>query len=133
MSEFHLIDVVFNDEDVLVQSLKEMGYTPITSVHAKPLHGYQGDKREQKAHIIIPRSQVGSASNDVGFERVGNGFKLHASEFDHQWRSGQKLKTLNKKYAEHKIGKEILKSGKYRITSRKENKNGQVEINLVVR
>jgi hypothetical protein len=101
--------VVFNDEDVLVQSLKEMGYTPITSVHAKPLHGYQGDKREQKAHIIIPRSQVGSSSNDVGFERVGSNYKLYASEYDSTWRVGRKIKKLNKLYVENKLKKEISK------------------------
>ena len=103
ISEFHIVLTKFNDKDILLQSLKEMGYKPV--VYDKPvnLYGYRGDKREQKAHIIIPRSQVGKASNDVGFEKDKGNYVLHASEYDHKWRTGERIKTLNKTYAEKKI------------------------------
>jgi len=36
-------------------------------VDAQALEGYEGRKRPEKAHIILPRRQVGSGSNDLGF------------------------------------------------------------------
>ncbi len=130
MSEFHVIETKFKDEPVLVQSLKEMGYQP--EIHSKPtnLRGYQGDERSQKAHIIIPRKQVGGASNDVGFERVKKGFVCHASQYDEPWRNGNRIKTLNKKYAENKLIKEVNRTTKFNILSRKDREDGKIEIQL---
>jgi len=107
-----------------------MGYQPEVHSKAKNLQGYQGDKRSQKAHIILPRKQVGGASNDVGFERVKKGFILHASEYDHKWRTGERIKTLNKKYQENKLMKEIGKTSKFNILSRKNRDDGKIEIQL---
>ena len=132
ISEYHVVDVSFKDQPILIQTLKEMGYNPEVHEEAKNLFGYQGDKRNQKAHIIIPRKQVGNASNDIGFERVKKGFVLHASGFDQQWRTGNKLKTLNKKYTENKLKKEVGKSSSFNILSRKERKDGKIEIQLRV-
>jgi hypothetical protein len=114
----------------LISSLKEMGYEP--QVHKKPvsLHGYRGDKRSQKAHIIIPRNQVGSASNDVGFENKKGTYTLHASEFDKAWRTGAKIKTLNKTYSENRIKQVVNKNSNYRITNRQLNKDGKIEIQI---
>ncbi len=122
----------FKDEPVLVQTLKEMGYKPEIHKEAKNLFGYQGKKRDQKAHIIIPRKQVGGASNDVGFERVKKGFVLHASAYDAAWRTGNKIKTLNKKYTENKLRKEVGKTSAFNILSRKERNDGRIEIKLRV-
>jgi len=107
-----------------------MGYQPEVHSEAKNLYGYAGKKRDQKANIIIPRTQVGNASNDVGFERVKKGFILHASEFDHNWRTGERIKTLNKKYSENKLRKEVNMTSKFNILSRKDRKDGKIEIQL---
>jgi hypothetical protein len=56
-----------------------MGYQPKVNDVAQNLYGYLGDKREQKAHIIIPRSQITSASNDIGLEKVGKTYIIHTS------------------------------------------------------
>ena len=132
ISEFHEVEVKFKDKDVLIQSLKEMGYNPKVHEKAQNLYGYQGDKRKQKAHIIIPRSQVGASSNDVGFEKVKKGFVLHASEFDSAWRTGKKLKTLKRTYAETTLKKGVSLSSKYSISSRKVRDDGKIEIQLRV-
>jgi len=107
-----------------------MGYTPEIHKEAANLHGYQGDERNQKAHIIIPRSQVGGSSNDVGFEKSEKGYTLHASEFDRKWRTGERIKTLKKTYAENKITKYVRNTSKYSILSRKKNTDGKIEIQL---
>ncbi len=109
-----------------------MGYKPVVHKEAMSLEGYMGDKRSQKAHIILPRKQVGASSNDVGFERTKKGIVLHASQFDHAWRTGVKIKTLNKSYQENKLNKEVGKNSFINIISRKENKKGQIEIQLRV-
>ncbi len=132
MSEFHVIEVIFKDEGILIQTLKEMGYTPQVHKNAVNLYGYQGDKRSQKAHIVIPRKQVGGASNDVGFERVDGGFILHASAYDTAWRNGKKIKQLNKGYVENKLKKTISVLSNFNIFSRKEKENGQLEIQIKV-
>ena len=107
-----------------------MGYQPVVHKKATNLYGYQGDKRSQKAHIILPRSQVGSASNDVGFERTEKGFKLHASEFDKAWRTGKKIKQLNMSYSENKLKKEVNRTSRCNITNRKVRSDGKIEIKL---
>jgi len=127
-----VVEVKFIDEGVLIKTLRDMGYNPEVHSDARHLRGYQGDKRSQKAHIIIPRSQVGAASNDVGFERVNGGFVLHASEFDHSWRTGNHIKVLNQGYAENKLKKTISVNSSCSIFSRKQNEKGQIEIQIKV-
>lgn len=109
-----------------------MGYKPTIHSDAIPLHGYRGDKRKQKAHIVIPRSQVGGMSNDVGFERVKKGFVLHASAYDTAWRAGAKIKQLNKSYSENKLKKAVNGISGYNIIDRKELNNGKIEIHIRV-
>jgi len=46
------------------------------------LQGYQGDSRKQTAHIVIRRKNVGSASNDIGFEVTDNGISIMVSDYD---------------------------------------------------
>ena len=125
--------MIFKDEDVLVNSLKEMGYQPTVHKEAKNLYGYQGDMRDQKAHIILPRKQVGGASNDVGFERTNKGFVMHASAYDRSWRTGERIKTLNKTYTESKLKKVVSMNSRYNLGSRKVRKDGKIEIKVLVR
>ena len=130
MSEYHLIDnVELTDEQVLIQTLQEMGYKPTIHAEAENLHGYMGDKRKNKAHIIIPRSQVGNASNDVGFEKVDGSYKLHLSEYDKRVESF-KLKKLKQLYAKNKILVELKKKSKYLLGSQSVDKDGTIRIRL---
>ncbi len=131
MSEYKVVEVDFKDEQVLLDSLKQMGYEPRICKEGTNLEGYQGDKREQKAHIILPRKQVGGASNDVGFERTKDGFKLHASQFDRAWRTGHKITKLRQTYAEKKITKTVSKKSKYTIKSRTEQE-GKIKLKIKV-
>ena len=107
-----------------------MGYVPNVYDMPVPLEGYRGDKREQKAHIIIPRKQVGMSSNDVGFEQTENGWKLHASEFDRPWRTGDKIDKLRTTYSEKRIMKTIRKKTKFSVKSREVDKTGKIKIRI---
>ena len=107
-----------------------MGYQPKVHNEAQNLYGYLGDKREQKAHIIIPRSQITSASNDIGLEKIGKNYTIHISQYDEQVHSFNidKLKQL---YGKHKI-KKFVKSmpGKYSIKNQKVEKDGTIKITI---
>ena len=46
------------------------------------LYGYQGDRRKETANIVIRRKFVGSASNDLGFQKTDAGYVAVISEFD---------------------------------------------------
>lgn len=130
ISEYHVVETEFKDQGCLIESLQDMGYKPEIHANAKNLQGYKGDQRNQKAHIIIPRKQVGGASNDVGFEKVGGKYQCHASEFDRAWREGKKINQLKQTYGEKVIMKSVRRSSKYSFISRKVNAEGEVKIKV---
>ena len=85
MSHYVDIETEIKDIKALVKALERMGFKGKVEVHnvATNLYGYQGDKRDQKAHVILRRQHVGSCSNDIGYERMANGcFKAIISEYD---------------------------------------------------
>jgi len=61
-----------------------MGYTvEAYPDEGAPLTGYHGDERPERAHVIIRRAQLDSASNDIGFVRGADGrFRAILSEYD---------------------------------------------------
>ena len=106
-----------------------MGYKPQVHKQASNLYGYQNDKRVQKAHIIIPRNQVGPASNDVGFEKLKGKYIMHISEFD-QGAHTFKDKELTMVYNENVTMNEVNESGEYIFNSRTVENDGTVRIRL---
>lgn len=83
MSAYNEIDTIYSDGDCLVEALKELGYQPQVNEKAQQLEGYHGDKRKETAEIIIPRKQVGGASNDVGFKKNADGtYTAIVSDYD---------------------------------------------------
>ena len=129
MSEYHVIESIFKSKKILVKSLEQIGYKPQVHKEASNLYGYMGDKRSQKAHIIIPRDQVGRASNDVGFEKIGSKYTMHISEYD-QGAHTFKDKELTKVYNEKVIMNEVNENGEYVFNSRTVDQDGTVRIRL---
>ena len=129
MSEFHQVEVVFKDEEILLQSLKEMGYQP--AIHNKGIQLNNNYSRSKPtAHIVVSRNQF-NGMGDIGFERTKNGFKMHADDYD--WGShGKKFKLnkLNQAYCENKVKKYVKSTSRCNIYSRRENSKGQIEIKL---
>lgn len=82
MSHFSKIAVKLKDQSCLVEALQRFGFYP--QIHDKPvnLFGYRGDKRSQTAHIVVPRNQISSLSNDLGFYWTGEEFECLISEYD---------------------------------------------------
>ena len=99
------------DRDCLIKALMDMGFKKEQiEIHDKAtnLHGYQGDTRKQKAHVIIRKQYVGGASNDLGFEHVeGKGFVSHISDYDKSRYNAKWEKKLMGKYNVHEATKLI--------------------------
>ena len=86
MSAYVSVNVEFKDKACLIEALKGLGLTEDQiEVHEEPqsLFGYHGDERPEKANIIVRRKHIGASSNDFGFVRQGDGYKMLLSEYDH--------------------------------------------------
>ena len=83
MSKYEVLRTVLSEERFLVEALRELGYSPDVSHEGMSLYGYLGDERPEKAHIVIRRRQLDSASNDIGFTRDASGvYRAIISEYD---------------------------------------------------
>jgi hypothetical protein len=83
MSKYEELRTVLSEELFLVEALRDLGYNPEVSNEGLSLYGYLGDARPEKAHIVIRRRQLDSASNDIGFARDANGvYRALISEYD---------------------------------------------------
>jgi len=83
VSSYNEIQTIYSDQQCLIEAIKELGYQPQVNEKPQHLEGYHGDERQQTAEIIIPRKQVGGASNDVGFKRNADGtFTAIISDYD---------------------------------------------------
>ncbi len=98
MSHFSRIAIKFKDQESLIKALAQMGFKP--QIHASPIHlyGWRGDKREQLAHIIVPRQQIGGPSNDLGFYWNGNDYECLISEYDQYFGNARAGEGLGKQF-----------------------------------
>lgn len=113
----HYVDIVteIRDQAALVKALERLGFGPNkVEVHDKPqpLIGYQGDKREQLAHVILRRRFVGGASNDIGFLKGSDGrYISHISEYDQTYYNSTWQNKLCTYYGVEKSKIELSKKG----------------------
>lgn len=129
MSQYHVIEVIFHDQGILVQSLNEIGYD--VEVYNEGVEVGRGFSRK-KCHLVVRKNQFGGFG-DVGFERTSEGYVMHADDYDAgRYGSRFKLKDLNKKYVENKLKRYVNTVSNCSIFSRTENEKGQVEIHLRV-
>ena len=131
MSAFTCIKLAFKDKECLKESLKEIGFTEVEEYEeAQPLMGYQGDRRAQKANIIIRKQHVGRASNDVGFIKNKDGsYDMIISDYD------RKNPLLNDKlkqtYGLMSVRKQMKRRG-YIISSQKTDAQGRIKLKVMV-
>jgi hypothetical protein len=118
MSHFSKITTQITDRDCLVRALADLGFgegkVEVNEV-AQHLYGYRGDKRPQKAEVILRRKYVGRASNDIGFAlsaQTGT-YEAIISEFDEQSNGyNQKwLSKLTQRYSYHLVMKQAELAG----------------------
>lgn len=131
ISEFHVVETEFKDEECLIGALKEMGFNPEVHEEQVKLNGYSGRGAQPKAHIVIRKSQFGGYG-DAGFERVAGGFRLHADDYDYGRGRSDKLKMgkIKQAYSANVIEKTVRKTSKYTLLSRRKNKDGEIKIRV---
>ncbi len=129
MSHFTRVKTVIKDRDWLATALRQMGF-PEVEVHdqAQHLYGYQGDRREQTAEVIVRRQYVGRASNDLGFKENHEGaYDAIISEYDRRQYDDQWLGQLNQRYAHLAVKQQVLEQGLI-IEEERVLENGEIEI-----
>ena len=126
MSEVQTVEVEYKDEDILIESLKELGYNPTIHKEAVGMQTYYSRGKKPKAHIVVKKSQFGGYM-DCGFERIKNGFRMHIDNMDHGKFKSKKLKQI---YPEKKIMKYIKGRTKFSVKSRKVDNEGNVRIRI---
>lgn len=92
------------DQDCLLAALADLDFTgQMVEIHATPvpLVGYEGGRRQQRAELVIRREHVGTASNDIGFERTPTGFRVHISDYDRRRYGKTWLRQLQERYRHH--------------------------------
>ena len=83
MSKYGTLETEIKEQKYLIAALVEMGYHPEVHLDGAPLIGYEGHERPEKAHIIIRRRELDSASNDIGFAKTADGrYGAQLSEYD---------------------------------------------------
>lgn len=103
MSHFTSIKTQIKNIEALVKALKDIGFNQV-ELHEVPhnLYGYQGDIRSEKAEVIIRRKYIGTASNDIGFQRQNDGqFKAIISQYDRTKYSEAWVNQLMQRYSYH--------------------------------
>jgi hypothetical protein len=121
MSAYTVAKTRITDLKALQKALALCGFKQ-TELHNEPqsLYGYQGDKRKDKANLIIRRKYVGGCSNDIGFTKQADGsVTATISEYDKGRYNDKWLKEVNQRYAQVKVMEELEMNG-YFIDSIKE-------------
>jgi len=114
-----------------VKALAELGFTQVEVYQtAQHLYGYQGDMRPQTAEVIIRRTFIGPASNDIGFKRQEDGtFDAIISDYDRARYSPQWLNRLIQRYAYHVAKTKLAEQG-FALVTEETQQDGQIHLVL---
>ncbi len=131
MSHYVECQSEFRDPQALVAALIECGFDKSQiEVHAEavPLYGYKGDQRAQQAHIVIRREHVGTAANDVGWERQPDGkYRAWISEYDSRHRFNEAMQNrVKQEYAYGLISRQARALG--RTVTRERLPGGELRV-----
>jgi hypothetical protein len=131
LSHFTTLATQLTDTEALCAALSDVGYGAV-EVHeqAQPLFGYQGDQRRDRAHVIVRRGRIGSASNDIGFRREEDGhFLAVISEYDRQRHDEAWLGRVTARHAYHVTARTLADQG-FDIAEETTERDGTVRMVL---
>ena len=126
MSAYKTIECSFKDQNILIESLKELGWEPVIYKEKRNLTGFMSDAREQQAEIIVPRLQISSLSNDLGFTFCDDKkqYLMICSDYDNHKGVADRVK---QSYAVTAI-KQALTKNKFSIKTEAKDKNNIITI-----
>ena len=126
MSHFSTVKSIIKRKSALVKALQSIDNgrwknCVEVSEEATNLYGYQGDKRAQKAEIIIRRKNVGGSSNDIGFKLQEDGtYSAIISDYDSSHYNKTWLDSLCQNYAKCTV-KEVAEENGFSFEDHTEN------------
>jgi len=120
MSAYKTIQCSLKDKNILIESLKNIGWEPVCYKASKPLQGFEGDSRPQRAEIVVPKSQISTSSNDLGFsyDSQNKEYLMLCSLYDLHTGVGDKVQ---QSYATTAI-KKALEKNKFNIKTETKDK-----------
>ena len=124
MSEMKTVDVALTEEDVLVEALKGLGYTPTIHKNGTKIDTYYSGRTKPTAHVVCAKGQNGLRYAAMGFERTKTGFKMHLDDSDRF-----NINKLKQSYAEKKIEKTVKRSSRFSVKGRVVE-NGQIKLRI---
>lgn len=133
MSAYTVVQIEIKDGKALGAALKSMGYQFESHEVAQNLYGYHGDKRSQKANIIVRRKHVGQSANDIGFLKKSDGsYEMIISEFDRGQgkQSTDFMQKLNQEYSKEVLIKSSKMKGWMVISTTR--KDGKIKLKVMV-
>ena len=131
MSHFTTLTTQLTDTGALRAALADAGYRDI-EVHdqPQPLYGYAGDRRADRAHVIIRRRHVGRLSNDIGFRHQDDGkFLAVISEYDRAKHDERWLGQLTARHTYHLTTKTLTAQG-FDVVTETADRDGTVRMVL---
>jgi hypothetical protein len=130
MSAYKTIKCSFKDKKTLLESLNNLGFNPVEYSEKHSLSGYRNDLRQEKAEIIVPKSQISSVSNDLGFtyDEENKEYLMICSDYDSHKGLADKVK---QSYAVTAI-KNALKKNKFSIKSEIKNKSITINASKII-
>lgn len=138
MSHYTTCEIEIKDMESFIESIvkcfPEARGVHITKenieVHAEPTHlyGYQGDRREQLANVIIRRNFVGGASNDIGFMVKDGKATVFISDYDSKRYNQAWQNKVKQGYAVGVTKKAAIKKGYHILSETVEN--GKVKLRV---
>lgn len=132
MSAYKVIECEIKNQDFIIAGLIDMGI-PRNQIevheNAVPLHNWRGTQTGQKANVVVRRENFKKHTKarynaDLGFEKVGDGYKTHINQEEQRWwnkqepRFKQVAATMQVTAAARKRGyhiKKVEKDGKIKL------------------
>ncbi|HUS50145.1 MAG TPA: DUF1257 domain-containing protein [Candidatus Paceibacterota bacterium] len=117
-------------EKCLLDAIKEAGFSAQVSEEPVELENSHS-KKKVKAHIRITKSQFGGYG-DMGFEKNNGKYVCHVDDTDHRAHGNSKTKLgrITQLYSSLVIQKQVKKSSRFSMISKKENENGEIKIRV---
>jgi hypothetical protein len=125
------MDTQLSSAEHLVKALEDLGFNNV-EVHAepKPLIGWLGDTRENRAHIIVRKRDIGFVSNDIGFLQTTSGyFKAQISDFDRLKFDDEWLRALTQRYAYH-VATDMLARQEFETVEESREEDGTIHLTV---
>jgi hypothetical protein len=131
MSHYTVMETQLSSAEHLVLALEDMGFGNV-EVHTEPqpLVGWLGDDRQNVAHVIVRRSEIGFVSNDIGFLQTPSGyFKAQISDFDRLKFDDEWLSALTQRYAYH-VATDMLARQRFETVEESREADGSIRLTL---